>query len=397
MRRFFLFATLIFVIAVIGLSQTKKNDQSRTQSNGQSASRPAEQGAAKTAEQMFKNIQSLKGVPSDELIPAMHYFNASLGVECNFCHVVEPTLAFEKDDKEDKKAAREMIAMTRGINKASFDGNLEVGCSTCHNGHVRPTPIAPAAEEPQTGSRPAVAQAQPGQQPQPPAPVQQSAAAQQLPTADQIIDAYQTAIGAKAALQKFTSMVAKGTVSTAQGTIQLELDRKAPNLYSASSVFPNGLTSTDGTDGSVAWNKSERGVTEMNGYPLRGMLIVSRFDRDLAPTANYATIRVVGTDTVNGHEVYVVRGTFKDPSYTERLFFDRQSGLLLRRITFQRTLFGFLQDISNFSDYRDVQGVKVPFTVLHSPPGQVSTIKFDKIEFNLPIDDSKFTRPVGGR
>jgi hypothetical protein len=71
--------------------------------------------------------------------------------------------------------------------------------------------------------------------------------------------------------------------------------------------------------------------------------------------------------------------------------------LLLRRITFQRTLFGFLQDISNFSDYRDVQGVKVPFTVLHSRLGQVSTVKFDKIEFNLPIDDSKFTRPVGGR
>jgi outer membrane lipoprotein-sorting protein len=135
----------------------------------------------------------------------------------------------------------------------------------------------------------------------------------------------------------------------------------------------------------------------MNGYPLRGMLILSRFDRDLAPTANYATTKVVGTDTIDGHEVYIVRGTFKDPSYTERLFFDRQSGLLLRRVTFQRTLFGFLQDISNYSDYRDVQGVKMPFTILRSRPGQALRVKFDKIEFNSPIDNSKFTRPASGQ
>lgn len=394
MRRFLLLTTFVFV-ATAGFSQTGKKDQRDTPSKGQSASKPAAQSMPKTAEQEFKNIQSLKGIPADELIPAMQYFNASLGVECNFCHVMEPIQAFEKDDKEDKKAAREMIAMMRGINKNSFDGNLEVGCSTCHSGHVRPTPIAPSGEELQAGPRPAVAQA--GQQAQPPAPVQQPATPPQLPTPEQIIDTYQTAIGAKAALQKFTSMIAQGTVSTSQQTVQVELDRKAPNLYSASFVFPDGRTSIDGTDGIVAWNKSESQVTEMNGYPLRGMLILSRFDRDLAPTANYATTKVVGMDSIDGHEVYIVRGTFKDPSYTERLFFDRQSGLLLRRVTFQRTLFGFLQDISNYSDYRDVQGVKMPFTILRSRPGQALTVKFDKIEFNSPIDDFKFTRPAGSQ
>src|SRR6266481_6202756 len=99
MRRFFLFTTLILIFVVtVSFSQAGKKDQGRPPANGQSASRPAEQGTAKTAEQVFKNIQSLKGVPSDELIPAMQYFNSSLGVECNFCHVVEPARAFEKDD-----------------------------------------------------------------------------------------------------------------------------------------------------------------------------------------------------------------------------------------------------------------------------------------------------------
>ena len=39
------------------------------------------------AERAYKNIQALKGIPADELIPAMEFITASLGVDCGFCHV----------------------------------------------------------------------------------------------------------------------------------------------------------------------------------------------------------------------------------------------------------------------------------------------------------------------
>ena len=52
--------------------------------------------SAKTAEQQFKNIQVLKGVPADQVIPTMQFISGSLGVECEFCHV---EAAFDKDDK----------------------------------------------------------------------------------------------------------------------------------------------------------------------------------------------------------------------------------------------------------------------------------------------------------
>src|SRR5947209_3339938 len=394
MRAFRLFILLLCVAAVVAFSQTGSNPSAPP-----SGARPADANAGKTTDQAYKNIQVLKGLPADELIPAMQYFNAALGVECGYCHVVQPTRAFEKDDKDEKKTARQMITMTQGINKDNFKGDLEVGCATCHAGRTNPTSVPPVGDEHQGGPRQAAAQAQASQQAQPATPGQPAGEAKpQLPTVDQIEDTYQTAIGGKAAIQKLTSEVATGTATTAQGTIQVELNRKAPNFLSNTLTFPNGRTSIDATNGTAAWNKADR-VNDMNGYQLRSVLVAARFDRDLAPTAGFTNARVTGTDTIDGHDCYVVRGTLKDPSYSERLWFDKQSGLLLRRTTYQKTLFGPLPDTSDFSDYRDVQGVKVPFSLVRSRPGQAFTVKFDKITFNAPIDDSRFTHPpaAGGQ
>ncbi|MGA7400632.1 MAG: photosynthetic reaction center cytochrome c subunit family protein, partial [Candidatus Sulfotelmatobacter sp.] len=74
---------------------------------------------AKTAVLQFKNIQVLKDIPADQLIPAMQFITASLGVECEFCHVQG---AFEKDDKKPKQTARKMMEMMITINQENFDG-----------------------------------------------------------------------------------------------------------------------------------------------------------------------------------------------------------------------------------------------------------------------------------
>ena len=61
----------------------------------------------------------------------MQFIAASLGVECDFCHVQGK---FDSDDKPAKKTARNMIAMTLAINKNSFNSRKEVTCYTCHRG-----------------------------------------------------------------------------------------------------------------------------------------------------------------------------------------------------------------------------------------------------------------------
>src|SRR6266478_6361958 len=106
----------------------------------------------KTTEQVYKNIQVLKGVPADQLIPAMQFIAASLGVQCDFCHLEN---AFDKDDKETKQTARKMMRMMFAIHRDNFDGHKEVTCYACHRGAHKPVatpiiseePIQPALEE----------------------------------------------------------------------------------------------------------------------------------------------------------------------------------------------------------------------------------------------------------
>src|ERR1700689_2831448 len=74
----------------------------------------------KLAPEVFKNIQVLKDLPADQLQPSMQFIAASLGVQCDFCHVRG---ADEKDDKQTKLAARHMMQMTMDINKNNFNGN----------------------------------------------------------------------------------------------------------------------------------------------------------------------------------------------------------------------------------------------------------------------------------
>src|SRR6266404_2055563 len=86
------------------------------------------------AEQKYKNIQLLKGIPSDRLMKVMFAFKSSLGVDCTYCHIKDQ---FEKDDKPTKQTARKMIQLMRDTN-AKLGTATRVTCFTCHRGQTRP-------------------------------------------------------------------------------------------------------------------------------------------------------------------------------------------------------------------------------------------------------------------
>src|SRR5260221_5044459 len=156
---------------------------------------PAAPGT-KLAEEEFKNIQALKGIPAEQVIPSMQFIAASLGVECEYCHVAH---ANEKDDKKTKVTARKMINMMMAINKDNFEGHREVTCFSCHRGltELVSTPVI-TDEEPrpraQEGRKPGDTQVA-------------------LPSAEELLDKYLGAIGGANALQKITSRVQRGTLT----------------------------------------------------------------------------------------------------------------------------------------------------------------------------------------
>ncbi len=280
-----------------------------------------------------------------------------------------------------------MIAMTQGINKDNFKGDLEVGCATCHGGHAHPSTVPPMASQLEAANKPA-----------PNTPAQPNAGQegkQPLPSVEQVADNYLKAIGGKAAVEKLSTMLEKGTATTPQGPLQYEVYEKAPNSYILNASFADGRKMQQATNGATGWRSGGNGgAQDLNGLQLRSLIVHSRFGRSFMPLAVFTKSRVTGSETIDGHDCYVVRGQLADDHFSERLYFDKQSGLLLRRVSYQKTLLGQLPTIEDFSDYRDVQGVKVPFQVKSTQPNAVLDYKAEKIEFNVPVDDSKFSRPA---
>ena len=163
-------------------------------------STPPATPAHKPAEEQFKNIQVLKGVPADQLVPSMQFISASLGVECEYCHVEH---ANEKDDKKPKLAARKMITMMQAINKENFEGHREVTCYSCHRGAANPvaTPVIAADESaPRAEARTT-------------APEEKAA----LPVAAQLLDKYLAAVGGADALHNITTRIQKGNLTVPGG------------------------------------------------------------------------------------------------------------------------------------------------------------------------------------
>src|ERR1700726_2304968 len=182
----------------------------------QSPSPASQQSTPKKAEEQFKNIQVLKGIPADELIPSMQFITASLGGESEFCHVQG---AFDKDDKKPKQTARKMMEMMFAINKDNFDGHREVTCNSCHRGSPAPQAIPAVMTEQSKEAQLKETMASPKA-----AETKENVG----PTADQLLDKYVQAVGGASAIDKVTSRVMKGAIDFDGKSVPIEIYSKDP-------------------------------------------------------------------------------------------------------------------------------------------------------------------------
>jgi len=107
----------------------------------------------------------------------------------------------------------------------------------------------------------------------------------------------------------------------------------------------------------------------------------------------FSTIEVRGTEKIGDHDAYVVVGerTGKTPI---ELYFDQQTGLLLRLVRYGETVLGRLPTQIDYSDYRDADGVKIPYRWTLARPGGRFTIQVSEVQQNVPVDDGKFVKPA---
>jgi hypothetical protein len=356
------------------------------------AQTPAAPAAAqeKTVEQTHKNIQVLKGLPDSQLGTVMQYIAVSMGRRCDFCHVNKGgnNWVWESDEKEEKLAARKMMTMVLAINKDNFRGSTTVTCYTCHRGRSTPQaipsfPLPTPPPRPQPQATPAA-----GQPAATPAPTPAQ------PTSDQILAKYIEALGGQVAIDKMKTLVMKGTFTGFNGVaLPYEVDLAAPDKFYINVTAQQGMVER-GFDGKAGWEKGPRGINELMNPVLDDLKSVFLFYHNIKLKEQFTRLRGGRKDKIGDRDVIVVNGATAD-NHREQLFFDAETGLLRRRISYIETPIGVIPNQIDFEDYRDVDGVKVPFTVKVSSvePGLLSTRTYTEIKLNAAVDDAKFKMP----
>jgi photosynthetic reaction center cytochrome c subunit len=343
----------------------------------QSAEPSSGSAAPRTAEQAYKNIQVLTGVPADQLIPAMQFITASLGVQCDFCHLEK---AFDKDDKETKQTARRMMRMMFAINKDNFAGQRKVTCYACHRGAPKPV-ITPIIMEGEVGLG-ADETMHDGE-----------ANAAGLPNADQILEKYLRAIGGAQAAVGISTRIEKGTLTVGTAQFPVEVLTRAPDQRVTTVHFPDG-DSVTGVNGQQGWlGTPGRAVHDMSPSEVDA----GRMDAELFFPANlnqiFKGLHVEQQEQINGREAYVLLGT-RDRLPPVQLYFDQQSGLLVRVLRFVETPLGRNPTQIDYADYHEQNGVKTPFRWTVARPNGRFTIQIAQMQQNVPIKDDQLAKPA---
>jgi len=368
-KTLFVSSALLFCFTATFLGARAQNQNPPRAASSTGSAQNSAPAAPKTASQQFKNIQILKDVPADQIIPAMQFISASLGVECEYCHVEH---AFDKDDKKRKVTARKMMEMMFNINKENFEDHREVTCFTCHQGGAHPASIpAVGVHQMQEVTEDAAA----------------SAAAKAA--AESLLDKYLAAVGGADAVKKVTSRVEKGSLTgLGDQTAAIEIFAKAPDKR-ISVVHMTEGESVTAYNGKVGWLSVPGRVHMMNEAESAG----ARLDADMEfPThvkTLYAKWVTMPGEKIDGHETWLVVGR-KEGTPPLKLYFDQKSNLLLRMVRYTDSPLGYNPTQIDYADYRDAGGVKIPHRWTISRPGNKFTVQVEQVQQNVPVDDAKF-------
>lgn len=350
----------------------------------------AEQPKPLLSDQFFKNIVVLKGIPVNEFMATMGFFSASLGYSCENCHDGNTWENYIADTPK-KRTARAMVAMVQTINKSFFGSRQVVTCYSCHHGgdHPKITPdltalYSPPSEEADDVIKPSTAG----------------------PTADQIFDAYAKAIGGAEKIASLKSYIAKGS-SVGYG---LDADKQPVEIYANAApaqrttiVHGAAGESIDTFDGHEGWMSGPQiagpnlrvPMLTLAGEDLEGARIDADFFFPGRAKQTAAQWRAGTPLEIDDKDVQVVQGTSAG-GVIASLYFDAESHLLVRSVRYTNSPVGRIPTRVDYSDYRDVDGVKMPFKWTVTWLDGRETFELTDVQSNVAIDRAKFGKP-GGR
>jgi hypothetical protein len=317
---------------------------------------------------------------------SMGVISNALAVNCTYCHLGDGGGGWGEyaRDNDKKMMARVMIRMVDTINRTNFGGRRVVTCVTCHNGSNRPKATSnmaayygvPTSDEPDEIVRQAVG----------------------APTADQVLDKFIQAAGGAQRLAALTSFVAKGRhMGYGDADMQpLQIYARAPNQFSEVRTTGSGLAIRT-FDGRNGWSVVPDAYTplpqrtvvgaELEGLKLDAMLVFPGQIKQALTDWKGAVPSAIGD-----MDVQVIQGSMTN-GFPVKLYFDEESGLLVRQVRYIEGGIGRATWQIDYSDYRDVAGVKVPFKVTLLWQSGQQSMELEDVQANVAVDATRFARP----
>ena len=352
---------------------------------GQQQVRAAQAGAAAAqatppnVDTVFKNVQAMKGLAVDDFMLTMGIMSAAVGADCVGCHPSAGTTQVDwAFDTPRKRTARRMVQMVTSINRDNFGGRQVVTCWTCHRGRDRPVTtmtLDTVYGEPLLEFDDVQTPARGG------------------PSVDQVLNKYLQAIGGTQRLAGVTSFVATGKSVGYRGFGGggvVEVSAQAPDkraTYITFPEYPDRGASVRTFDGRTGWIATPLAVVpkyEMGGSEKDG----ARLDAQLAFPAQIrqalTDLRVGLPATIDDKDVTVLQGNGQNGTLAT-LYFDDTSGLLVRMVRHGRSPIGRVPTQVDYSDYRDVGGIKFPYHWTFAWLDGRDSFEFSDVKLNVPI------------
>ena len=217
-----------------------------------------------------------------------------------------------------------------------------------------------------------------------------------LPTAQQVFEHYMQVIGGRAAWEKLTSRVSRGTVRIEgiEGTGTLLVYERVPNVELSVMKLQNGYVYRNGYDGKAGWEQDPSGkVKELQGAREADRKALADFYSEIDLAKIYPHPNMIGQKTADGRLAYVVEACVAG-GQQRLLYFDAESGLLFRTDLFENPLSPTPTVVERQDDYRDVDGIKYPYRGSVQGPGVNIQFRITTLHHNVTITDDEVARPL---
>lgn len=217
-----------------------------------------------------------------------------------------------------------------------------------------------------------------------------------MPSVDAVIARYVEAVGGREAWETLKSRVSMGTVEVPSANLSgtVVIHEKAPDKILTILII-SGSGFRQGFDGTVGWTQdAQNGVREQSGAELAEAKRQADFYSPLNVHEHYAKLTLLATEKVGEHDTYVLEGTLPEGGGSERIYFDRATGLPVRLIGQHHSPDGVAQFQEDFSDFRRVDGVMLPFAISQSDKASTFLVRIGEVRHNVELEDSEFSKPA---